>query len=141
MNVGDAIAEAVVTELNSQSWLISFTAEHVQVVDPLTNESTSPRVIVLDAEINVSRASRRVLEEEVLVDVALQERIDPGDNVRVQELKQTAQAILRHFALTADVGYSILSGEYLAHRVPEHLREDKVFTALVRLTYRNYHRA
>jgi hypothetical protein len=135
--IADLVAEAVETRLNTQGWSEPFVARRVEVVVPIAPEDTALRVLVLDFAVVTGRGARQILREEVVVDVAVQQRVGE-DTVRVRQLKGLVEEFSRHFAL-AEIGYPFAAAEYLAHRVPDHLREDRVFTAVVRLTYRTHH--
>lgn len=134
--IADDVATAVVNALIAGSWGEAFMPEHVDQVDPLEPGDFNLRVLVLDAGMLVGRAARRVLYEDSIIDIAIQQRVTE-DKTRVRQLKELAQKFLRHFVF-ANIGYPFFAAEYLTHRVPEHLREERVFTAIVRLTYRTH---
>jgi hypothetical protein len=137
--IADLVAEAVETRLNTQGWPESFVARRVEVVEPIAPEDTALRVLVLDVTVVTGRGGRQQLREDVVIDVAVQQRVGE-DTVRVRQLKDLIESFSRHFAL-AEIGYPFAAAEYLAHRLPDHLREDRVYTGILRLTYRTHHHA
>lgn len=138
-NIADNIAEVLVGDLNAGSWSQAFTAEHLEVPDWSLNEGdlAELRVIVVDAEIEVSRADRTRDFHDVTLDIGVQKHCG-DDDAEPRALKALCQELLRFYSRRsfASVGAKIWRSGYLAHKVPEHLRSKRVFSGVVRLTYR-----
>lgn len=134
--IADDVAAAVVAALVAGSWGEAFMPEHVEFIDPIEPDDFNLHVRVFDSAVLTSWAARRVLREDPVVNIMIQQRVE-NDTSRVQQLKSLAERIRRHFAF-ADIGYSVLSANYAVHRDHDHLREKRAYTGVITLTYRTH---
>lgn len=135
----DLIAEAVHTQLRTTNFSLSFVPERLEVPDYSLTEGDLDKlkVSVFDADINLTRSSRTTHYHYVDIDVGIVAKVD-GDEYKPRQLKYLVQEIMDHFRNLAEstLGYAVFNVAYLAHRVPEKLKENRVFMGVVRLTYR-----
>jgi hypothetical protein len=138
-SAADDIATLLVDDLNEAEWSQVFEAAYLEVPDWSLDlgELNTLRVTVVDAEIEVSRADRLRDYHDVTLDVAVQKHVGNDDD-EPRALKALCQEMLDRYTrkhLDA-AGAKIWRAAYLAHKVPEHLRTKRVFSGVIRLTYR-----
>lgn len=137
------IAEAVVTLLNAGEFELEFTAARRYEVDfKLKDEPDTLRVSVVpreDAETGASRVNR---QHDYGIDIGIQQKVDPASLETLDGLVALVEAIHDHLAapgnrrlpgLTEAVLSDIRTEPIFA---PDHLGERRVFTSVVRATYR-----
>jgi hypothetical protein len=135
--ISDDLAQAVTDELNATTFSQAFVAQRLEVPEFSVPDLATLRVSVTDSGIVLEPASRTRHVHDVAIDIAVQARV-ADDQAAVRPLKALVQEILDHFRFwrPAAIAASLLRAEYLAHRFVEHLRDKRVFTGVVRLTYR-----
>lgn len=133
----DDLAEAIRNAINdpARNWSLPFLAEKKEAPGFTLEELTALRVTVTDSDVDVTRASRTSDEFRYVVDVAVQQRA-LDDDKRVKALKALGREMLDYFR-----GVRFLSGceriglRWIVRDVA-HLREHRVFTGLVSMTWR-----
>jgi hypothetical protein len=146
------IAEAVKDRLNAPPAPLSqsFTAIRAYVPtfgkqDSDADEFAELRVTVVAAELTMATLSRRDDDFDYVVDVAIQKRIDreaiedADFNAEVDPLMLLAEEVMDLFRGKRLTGYETALCVAAANRpifAPEHLDEQRLFTSLIRLTFR-----
>lgn len=136
----DQIAAAVTAELNgadSGTFDAPFVARQLDIPDYSVQDLSTLQVTVTDTEIDVTPANRAEDFHDYTIAVGLQKKVS-SDGVEVKTLKRVVEQIIDYFRrrkLASVPAASIIRAQYLAHRVPEHLRDKRVFTGVVELTY------
>lgn len=140
------LAEAVKTALNAGSFSLDFEAERVYIPEftPAT-AGTDLSVKAVGRTIEFVAGARAAYQKNHVVDIGIQQRLPQGSeptddtgNAELDGLVELAEQVADFFTPGAQYG----SGQLLTVAVqdpvfiPAHLREHKVFTSVVSLTFR-----
>ena len=134
-----AVADAVTSALNAASLSQSVVAErhYLPVFD--LQEMQALHVSVVPKGMTVAQSSRDSASYDVLVDVAVQKKVDPSDLAELDALMRLVEEIADLFR------FRRLDGEPMAVWVktehsflfaPEHLQQLRQFTSVLTLTFR-----
>ena len=130
------LADAIVTSLNAGEFSREFeAARHYQPVYELADLQTL-RVSVVPKSVEIAAASRSESYFDAAIDVAVQQRVDPGDSAALDALMQLVEEIgdfLRR-RWTDTAAFIGLENEPVFD--PEHLNSEHVFTSLLTVRYR-----
>jgi len=91
------VADAVVTELDGESWSLEFTAMRAWRCRHKLDELTTLRVTVLPGPSSVETLTRGRDTEKYTTDIVIQKQVDPDDNTAVDALVALAEEIRAHF--------------------------------------------
>jgi len=131
------IADAVVDELNSGSFSLVFNAVrgYVPVYD--LEDLADLRVTVVPAGVDAARASRGEDQVDYRVDVAVQQRAETdADADALVGLVEEIADHFRHLTLATNPAAYCAAYEHDPVYAPEHMREGRVLTSVLRLTFR-----
>ena len=133
------IADAVVTELNGHTF--SQTLAAVRYYRPVFDlgEMSVLHVSVVPKGVTTTRADRSGCQEDFAIDIAVQQKLDSGDNAELDALMALVQEIADFFRLRRLVEYPDamwIGTENVPVYAPDHLEEFRQFTSVLTLTYR-----
>ena len=130
------LAELVKAELNDATFSQAFTATRVALPLFKLQDMDTLHVTVVPRDVDISLASRRDNFYEMGVDVAVQKRLTGVGNDLVDPMVTLVQAIADHLTRRAmgAARWGATAVEPLYS--PEHLREMRQFTSVIRLTYK-----
>ena len=133
------IADSIVAELNAGSFSQSFTAErHYRPLFDLADMKTL-RVSVVPRGQIVNPGSRTRNAFDYSVDVAVQKKLDAGDNAEFDPLLSLVEEVADHFRLKRLASFPEAIWIRTANEpiyATEHLDELRQFTSVLTLTYR-----
>ena len=139
MSVIVEIADAVAASINDGTY-----AEPVQAVRAYRpsydlEELGALKVTVVPRSVNTANLARQQSQVDCTVDVGLQQRVDAGDDARLDALLDLAEQIgdhLRHKRLPGYPQAAWLSVEHEPVVAAEHLDERSTLTTVMSVTYR-----
>jgi len=133
------VAEAVVQELNAQSWSAELTATRSWRPQFDLEDLQGLRVTVVPRSVTLTRASRAEHQEDYMVDIGIQQRVSDLD-ADVDALVGLAEEIADHFRglLLEDPEVVCTSVSVEPVAAPDHLEEMRTFTSVVQLTLRGW---
>ena len=143
MSVIVQIADAVAASINDASDADGF-AETVQAVRAYRpsfdlEQLGELKVTVVPRSINTANLARQQSQVDCTVDVGLQQRVDAGDDARLDAMLDLAEQIgdhLRHKRLPGAPQAAWLSIEHEPVVAAEHLDERSTLTTVMSVTYR-----
>jgi len=132
------LAEAVRKALNAAEFSVEFTAVRVAVPTYKLEDMGTLHVTVVPRAVEIALGSRRDNAYAMGVDVAVQQRLAAVDNDTVDALIGLVQEIVdhmtrRHLGDSSEARWRRTKVEPLYS--PEHLREMRQFTSVIRLDY------
>ena len=137
------IADAVVALLNAGEFDLEFEAARRYVVDfKLQGELDELRVSVAVRDDDETGASRANRQHDYGIDVGVQQKVDPSNLEILDGLVAFVEAIHDHLAAPENRRLPGLTEAVLSHirtepiYAPDHLGERRVFTSVIRATYR-----
>jgi len=138
------IAQAVTDVLNAgvadQAFDTEFTAVRAYLPVYELPEMTDLKVTVIPKQVVLTGGSRSAAQQDVAVDVAVQQRVDPQDLDAVDDLMDLVEAIagyLRSRRLVLDgLHASWLRAEHEPIYAAEHMEQMNQFTSILTVTYR-----
>ena len=142
MSLPTDIADAVAAELNAApegTFAQAFTAVRAYVPANDVRDLKDLRVLVVPRSREDAVETRRLARVDVAVDVGVQRRVDPADNAAVDALSDLAEQVLRYLRgrrLAAQEAARWVGAANEPIFYPDHLLEQRVFTSVVRVTYR-----
>lgn len=147
--IWDEIAEAVVQELNTNPWRLAFTARRVEDNTIDLPDADTLHVDVMPGEVKVVAASDEATQYDCMMDVAVRKRFgvsdqeeDTGeiDQAEIDLLRGMVQDIAEYFHQRElqDVAAVCVGEVFNPHGSPAMLREQRQFTAIVKLTFRAF---
>jgi len=134
-----AIADAVVTELNGQSFSLSFTAQrHYQPRYELADLKIL-HVTVIPNGLTTATLGRGGTQQEVAIDIAVQQKLSAEANADLDPLLALAEEIAESFQPKRLATYpnAIWSKtEFRAIYSTEHLQQNRQFTSVMTVTFK-----
>ncbi len=134
-----AVADAVVTELNDQSFSLPFTAQrHYQPRYELADLKTL-HVTVIPKGLTTGNRGRGGTQREVEIDIAVQQKLSNETNTDLDPLLALAEEIAESFQpkrLTAYPNAIWSKTDFRAIYATEHLQQYRQFTSVMTLTFR-----
>ena len=130
------VAQAVADALNAHEFSVAFTAERMALPAFTLEEMQTLHVTVVPREIASSILDRARDEDEVKVDVAVQKKVASAAVEEVDPLLALVQEIADFLNRTAMGDATWKKTENKPVYAPEHLREKRLFTSVLTLTYR-----
>jgi len=134
------IADAVVSDLNAQSFSIELTAARAyQPVFDL-REMSDLHVTVVPAGQESERNSRSTHQRDYMVQIGVQQKVDPDDLAESDQLMQLVDEIGRHFegrAFQVDgCTVAVVNIKHDPVFLPEHMQRMNQFTSVINLKFR-----
>jgi hypothetical protein len=139
MTLAVDIAEAVTAQLNGQSFSQPFTTERLYLPVFELPEMKTLHVSVVPKGITVTQISRNCAANDISVDVAVQKKLEQGDNAEIDALLQLADELASFFrfkTLPGPLGACWIKTEHSALYSPEHVEQMRQFTSVFTLTFR-----
>lgn len=138
------IAQAVTDALNAavaeQAFDAEFTAVRAYLPQYELPEMAELKVTVVPKQVVLTGGSRSAAQQDVAIDIAVQQRVDPQDLDAVDALMELVESIagyLRTRRLDLDgLHASWLSAEHEPIYAPEHMEQMNQFTSILTVTYR-----
>jgi len=138
MAVVTNIADAVVSELQTGTFSMSFTPRRLYVPKfELTDAAL--RVSVVPKAVDIERLNRSNNQEDFSIDVAVQKKLKTAANTEIDALVELTGEIadfLRHKRLAAFPCAIWIRTQNAPIYAPDHLEEWRQFTSLLTFTYR-----
>jgi len=133
-----AVADAVVAELNGQSFSLPFTAQrHYQPRYELKDLKTL-HVTVIPNGLTTGTLGRGGQQREVAIDIAVQKKLNKETNTDLDPLLTLAEEIAESFQpkrLTAYPSAIWKQTEFRAIYSAEHLQQNRQFTSVMTVTF------
>ncbi len=139
MSVIVEIADAVSAAINDGTYAEPVTAERAYRPSFDLEELGELKVTVVPRSVNTANLARQQSQVDCTVDVGLQQRVDAGDNARLDALLDLAEEIgdhLRHKRLGGYPQAAWVSIEHEPVIAAEHLDERSTLTTVMSVTYR-----
>ena len=140
MNLIPDIAQAVVDEMNDAESAFSMPFEAVRAYVPKYDlaEMGVLHVTVIPRSSESEQLTRSDVQEDVVIDIAVQQKVLPTDLDAIDDLMALVREIDRFFRLRTleAVEASWVKSENNPIYSPEHLKEKSLFTSVLSLTYR-----
>ncbi len=132
------VADAVVTALNAATLSQSVTS--VRFYRPVFElaQLKTLRVSVVPKKIEISSFSRSANQYDVGIDIAVQKKLDTGDNAEIDPLMALVDEIGEFFRLKRldSVAAIWIKTENAPVYALEHLEQQRVFTSVLTFTFR-----
>jgi hypothetical protein len=135
------IADAVVSQLNAGSFSKAFTATRGYLPRFDLEEMGDLRVTVVPKSVEISTASRSGHQHDYGIDVAIQRKLEQEDAAEIDPLMDLVEEIADQFrgsALPTDPQASCVGVANAPVYAQEHMREDRLFTSVLTLTFRTW---
>lgn len=136
------IADAVVTELNGApegTFREAFTAQRLyQPVFDLAEMKTLHVTVVPNA-VDLQAAGRDLMQEDHAIDVAIQKKLDSGDNAEIDALMDLVQDVADFFKLRRLTAYPAAVWSKTENKpvfYPNHIEQMRQFTSVLTITFR-----
>lgn len=140
------IASALVVMLNAHTFSKSFTAARGWLPEFTLEELETLKVTVVPRTVDVTRAARHLIEEDFIVDIGIQKRLegDPAKSPSIAEVDPWADLTEEILRFCFDPANAIvLTGidrvipiSIARDYIPEHLSDKRTFSAVIAVTYR-----
>jgi hypothetical protein len=134
------IADAVVTALSGHAFGQPFTAQRCYVPAFDLKDMKDLHVTVVPRGLEMSTATRSLLQDDVQIDVAVQKKLPvdtSGDKVAIDALMSLVQEVADFIRATGRFGDAVwVKTENKPIYSPEHLEQLRQFTAVLTLTLR-----
>lgn len=140
MGVIAEIAEAVVTELNAGTFAPAFTADRrYAVVRDVKELTDGVKVSVSPQASENALAGRNSVQRDVTVQIGVQKKLSAADNAEIDELMDLVETIAVFLEFQPLDGCPravwLRTGNEPIYAA-EHLRNYRVFTSVIQVTYR-----
>ncbi|TWU12861.1 hypothetical protein CA54_16870 [Symmachiella macrocystis] len=130
-------AESFKDVINGLTLSMTFAATREYVPTRDVCDVKGLTVIVVPATAEGGAAARARAEWDVAVDVGIQKKVSEDSGAEVDALAAFSQEIADAMAINPlPIGASFQGVKWLAIYVPEHLRESRVFTSVMRFEYK-----
>ncbi len=139
MSVIVEIADAVASAINEGTYAEAVNAQRAYRPSFDLEELGELKVTVVPRSVNTANLARQQSQVDCTVDVGLQQRVDAGDDARLDALLDLAEEIgdqLRHRRLAGYPQAAWLSIEHEPVVAAEHLDERSTLTTVMSVTYR-----
>jgi len=133
------VADAVVASLNGASFSLPVTAERKYVPAVDLADLADLHVTVVPRAVAITTATRDSSYFDCTVDVGIQKKVNPDDLGELDALVNLTQEIVDHLRLRRLDSYPGAAWMSITHEpvfAPEHLDQERAFTAVVSVTYR-----
>ena len=133
------ITQAVVEELNSESWSLPFAARRLYRPRFEPADLKTLQVSVVPRSLTIEADSRGDDNRQYQIDLAIQQKLTTESAEEIEPLLALADEIVRHFKLrrlTAMPGALCVKIEHDPIYAVEHLDELRCFTSILTLSFR-----
>ena len=133
------IADAIVAELNAATFSQSVAAERHYLPQFELKEMQTLHVTVVPKTVVLASSDRSRSQRDYSIDMAVQKRLETGDNAELDPLLALVEQIADHFRgrrLASFPDAAWLKTEQTVLYAPEHIDELRQFTSVLTLTYR-----
>lgn len=131
------VAESFKDAINALTLSMAFEATREYVPTRDVQDVAELAVMVVPAEAEGEAAARGRVGWDVAVDVGIQKKVSADYGAEVDALAAFAQEIADAQALQSlAIGARFQGVKFLAIYVPEHLRQSRVFTSVLRFEYK-----
>lgn len=133
-----AVADAVVAELNGQSFSLPFTAQRHYQPHYELQDLKSLHVTVIPNGLTKANLGRGVQQRDVAIDIAVQQKLSNETNSDLDPLLALAEEIAESFQskrLTAYPQAIWKQTEFRAIYSAEHLQQNRQFTSVLTVTF------
>ena len=133
------IADAVADELNTASFGVPLTAERVYVPRFDLESVDGLRVQVAPRGLEIGQATRGGAQHDYQADIGIQQKFETGEPIELDPLMDLVEAVADHFRtakLPVDPPAVCIKVENGPVYAQGHMREARLFTSIVGLTYR-----
>ena len=134
------LAEAIVSDLNTNSFGQPFIAQRAYLPRWKLEELTTIRVSVVPKDDVGERASRAQWQEDYHIDVAIQQRLNTNEHEQLDTLIGLAEELADYFKTrkpTGDIA-TLIAVAFAPLFDPEHLEKHKTLTTVINLTFRGW---
>lgn len=140
------IADAVVSELNSNTFSQTFTAIRKYIPEYQTPDYATIKVTVIANDDTSEILTRAGVQDDIAIDIGVQKKlvnppvgkfdVDPAEvDPLLNFLEELKEFFLGH-ALAAIPNAGCIKAKYVPIYAPGQMREDRIFTGVVTLTFR-----
>ncbi len=139
MSVIVEIADAVAAAINDGTYAETVNAERAYRPSFDLEELGELKVTVVPRSVNTANLARQQSQVDCTVDVGLQQRVDAGDDARLDALLDLAEEIGDHLSHKRLPGYPQAAWVSIEHEpvvAAEHLDERSTLTTVMSMTYR-----
>ena len=139
MSVIVEIADAVAAAINDGTYSEAVNAERAYRPSFDLEELGELQVTVVPRSVNTANLARQQSQVDCTVDVGLQQRVDAGDDARLDALLDLAEEIGDHLRHKRLAGYPQAAWVSIEHEpvvAAEHLDERSTLTTVMSVTYR-----
>jgi len=132
------IADAIVAELNGESFSQPFTAERAYKPTFDLQEMQDLHVTVVPKELASQQSSRSMVQQDFQIDIGIQKKLeaDDAETDALMALVEEIADFFRRGRLEAVPNAGLIRTENAPVFSPEHLSELRQFTSVLTLTYR-----
>jgi hypothetical protein len=140
IDIADAVADILRAYRLDRTFVVTRAYQPMLTLEDLQ----TTYVTVIPKSTAGTRVSRATMEDTVLIDVGIQQKLpaDPTNDVeevdKLLGLVDDLKDLLRTTALPESVAAQWMSEEHEPIYFPDHLQEDRLFTAVVTVTFRQY---
>ncbi len=138
------VADALVTSLNGASWTIPFTAVREFRPDHSLEDLKTIKVTVVPKSVTILTPTRGMQERLMLIDVGIQFRLSKkttqsAEDVEVADRLALVDEIVDHIFTVRTFGEASWVNTINEPIFdPSHIREERVFTSVLTMTFRVY---
>ena len=132
------IAEAVTNELNGGSFSQPFTVQRHYRPSFELKDMAVLHVTVVPAAMEIQTLGRNLMQQDYRIDVAVQQKLDAGDNAEIDPLMSLVEEIADFFRLRPLSNQTAIcvKVENAPVYAAEHLDQLRQFTSVLTLTFR-----
>jgi hypothetical protein len=137
------IADAIQTELEDGSFSLPFDVVRGYIPRYEREDLEGLTVTIVPKSVTESNQDRNRTQDEDAIDVAVQQKVASTEAAELDPLMSLAREIRRHFKgrecrarVKASTGASWIRSAHPFIYSPEHLREKRIFTSVITLTYK-----
>lgn len=137
------IADAIQAELEDGSFSLPFAIDRAYIPLYEREDLDGLTVTIVPKSVTESNQDRSRTQDEDAIDVAVQQKVASTDTAELDPLMALAREIRQHFKgrecrarVKASTGASWVRSAHPFIYSPEHLREKRIFTSVITLTYK-----
>jgi hypothetical protein len=136
--IGRQIAEAIVSDCNGATWSSTVAFESKYVPRENLESITDPIVTVIYAQQRAVPDSRAAWRHEYDIDLGIQKRVSTDDTSDIDGMSDLLDEVADYWKTRKPTGTGAVMKfvEWISPYVPDHLTNAKVFTGVLRLTFR-----
>ena len=139
MSVICLLSDAILNELRSKNLGQEFTVSRSYRPQYELKDIEDIVVTMIPKDTTINAASRGTMFQDVSIDIAVQQKVNPDTNDQLDSLMDFTDAIMAWLAFKPAPGYPSASFVSIANDPifdPSHVEENRQFTSLLTVTYR-----